>query len=325
MSFGSSYHQPPGNRSGESWKYECKPRVPPNENINSSKIYLVMLTSKGERAILDVLDPLSTLRNPIIDPHKFGILLNDDDIFEKMMYTFGRGEDQDDEDQGNQGEESYEGDFVGINYEVEDENEYEEPEIHVDVLTDISNKITDKSITQDMTELSVPSDIKEKANEIYTKLEISTKRGGRRKKVIFFCLFQAHRELNIPCDPRILANIVGIKTNDISKAFSMCSPIETNYYPPRKRWNFMNFIPIYYHLTGLSSLNLADVEEMAMDISKKCPIIQDELPQTVAAAILMYYMEINGVSCTFNFSKTVNRSEMTLIQMKKRIEGIHNS
>ena len=295
------------------------------------KLYLVMLTSKGEKAWLDVLDPRSTLNNPIIDHTKFGIILNDDDVFEKMMYKHGQNGGVQNNAVHNGGVHSNKDEFKDMNVEgvndgdVNYENEYEETEIHVDILTDISNKITDKSITQDMTDLFVADNIKEKANEIYNKLEISTKRGGRRKKVVFFCLFQAHRELDIPCDPRILADIVGIKTNDISRAFSMCSPIETGYYPPRKRCSFMDFIPIYYHLTGLSSLNLLDVEELAKDISEKCPPIQDELPQTVAAAILMYYMDINGVSCTFNFSKTVNRSEMTLVQMKKRIEGIHNS
>ncbi len=298
----------------------------------SQKLYLVMLTSKGEKAMLDVLDPRSTLNNPIIDPQKFGIILNDDEVFEKMMYKHGQNGAIHSKVQSG-GVQISKGELKDVNMRgvniddvnYEEENEYEETEIHVDILTDISNKITDKSITQDMTDLLVADNIKEKANEIYTKLEISTKRGGRRKKVVFFCLFQAHRELDIPCDPRILADIVGIKTNDISRAFSMCSPIETGYFPPRKRCSFMDFIPIYYHLTGLSSLNLLDVEELAKDISEKCPPIQDELPQTVAAAILMYYMDINGVSCTFNFSKTVNRSEMTLVQMKKRIEGIHNS
>ena len=286
---------------------------------DKSSIVLLSKLQNGDVAVLDILDPRSTLGNPIVDHSKITANTDKDEVFHRMMHKHITFMNKTVPIENNKN-------FTDVEEHISyDESEYEEPHIHMEIPTDISNKIVDKSIMQDMTEMYLSDDIKEKANEIYTKLEISTKRGGRRKKVVFFCLFQAHRELDMPCDPRVLAKTVGILPNDISKAFSMCSPIETGYYPVSKRFSFMDFIPTYYHLTGLSSLNLSDVEELGREILEKCPSIKDELPQTVAASILIYYMEINGVTCTLDFSKAVQRSEMTLIQMKKRIESIHNS
>lgn len=290
---------------------------------SKQRLVLVTKNQNGDTVIMDVLDPKSTWNNPIMDYSKIRMPGNNDDVFHQMMFKHGSKSVVDTDVKTDVDTVSP---YQNLNEEiVEEGHEYEEPHVHVEILTDLSGKIVDKSIMQDMADFYIADHIKEKANDIYTKLEISTKRGGRRKKVIFFCLFNAHRELNIPCDPRVLANAVGIESNDISKAFSMCSPIETGYYPRNKRFTYMDFIPIYYHLTGLSTLNLSDVEELGREISEKHSSIWDELPQTVAAAILMYYMEINGVTCTFDFSKTVNRSEMTLVQMKKQIESIHNS
>ena len=284
--------------------------------MSKQKLVLRTMASNGDIVTLDILDPRSTWDNPIIDSNKLGITSNADEIFHRMM-----------DKHSNAAEDGTCKQIFGTCYdEVDDHHsDYETLQIHRDIQDDISKKFVDKSIMSDMTNFYISDEIKEKANEIYTKLEISTKRGGRRKKVVFFCLFQAHRELDIPCDPRVLAKTVGIGANDISRAFSMCSPIETGYYPISKKFHFEDFIPTYYHLTGLSRLNLGDVMELSEEISDKCQSIRDELPQTVAAAILMYYMDINGVSCNFDFSKAVNRSEVTLNQMKKRIENIHNS
>ena len=119
--------------------------------------------------------------------------------------------------------------------------------------------------------------------------------------------------------------MVGIKKNEISKAFSLCSPLETGYYQQVKKIHFISFLPVYFHLTGLSESTLPDVIELANEILNKDKSLKSELPQIVAASLLIYYMDINGVTCDLNFSLTVGKSEITLNNMKKRIEIIHNS
>jgi len=219
------------------------------------------------------------------------------------------------------------GDGSYVDYDVTDDGtilEYEQPYIEVGSRSEIGRKRTDKSIFNDMSNFQIPDDIKYKADEIYSGLKLATKRGKRRRKVIFFCMFQAYQALGRPCDPKKLANVVGINPNEISKAFSLCSPLETGYYPSFQQLNFVDFIPTYYHLTGLSESNLEDVIELGQSLSTKDTTLLDELPQIVAVSTLLYYMEINGVSCNTNFSDKVGRSELTLSQMKKRIESIDN-
>jgi len=120
-------------------------------------------------------------------------------------------------------------DYTYTDSDTKLEDDIDEITIHVDEHRNVSDKIVVKSILQDMVSFDISPDIKEKANDVYNMLDISTKRGGRRKKVVFFCLYEAHRLMRIPIDPKDLAKIVGIGKNHISKAFTMCSPIETAY------------------------------------------------------------------------------------------------
>lgn len=285
-----------------------------------TKLVLMTENSRGDIVIIDALLPGSTLTHPIIDYTKFGINLEEDEeIYRRIMTS---------QDSKNTPQMKSENNGDRIDYdEIEDHEEldFEEIKVHVDDLTGISNRIVNRSILQDMGDLVISENIKEKANEVYNMLNISTKRGGRRKKVIFFCLHEAHRLMNIPIDPKDLASIVGIKNNDISKAFTMCSPIETGYHPLNIRFTFREFIPVYYRLTGLSNLILDDVLSLADDIYKKDPTVENEFPQIMAAAILMYYMEINGVESSINISKVLHTSSLTLNLLKSRIESIHNS
>jgi transcription initiation factor TFIIIB Brf1 subunit/transcription initiation factor TFIIB len=187
-------------------------------------------------------------------------------------------------------------------------------------------KSSEKTILADLDRINIPDDIKIEAERIYQQLDTNTKRGKRRKKLLFYCISKAYLSLNQPKDPKYVAELVGISATQISKAHSMCSESQTNYKPPCVRLTALDFIPEYHQKVGLDKSCLSSVISLANEILNKDPELNENYPQVVAAGILLYYMTINGLTVNKkDFSKIVLRSEMTISKMYKRISLIHNS
>ncbi len=216
-----------------------------------------------------------------------------------------------------------------ISYNMTDENGHE-CEIEIIDLHQIKpdnyyQKLKERSIMKDMLSMNCSEDIKKEANKIFLNMNVTIKRGKRRKKIVFFCIYQAYKNFDIPCDPKVIAKIVNIETKEITKAFSLCSETETGYRPTPRRYTPVDFIPVYFPLTNLTSDNMQNIIELTKEILEKSEDLYDAFPQTVAASILMYYMKINGVEYDKSFAKSVEKSEVTLIEMSRKISDIHNS
>ena len=186
-------------------------------------------------------------------------------------------------------------------------------------------KSSEKSIMTDLSDFDLTDDIKIKADEIFRSMKIPTRRGRRRRKVVFYCVFQAYKETGLPKDPKELALKMGIDPNEISKAFSMCSETETGYRPEPRKSTPLEFIPIYYPFTGLTDDGMSKVRALTREILEKDSDLSDQFPQTVAAAILIYYMNINGVQYDKTFAQKVGKSDVTLTTMAKRVAIAHNT
>lgn len=188
-------------------------------------------------------------------------------------------------------------------------------------------KSTEKTILPDLEKLDIPNDVKIEAERIFRKLETNTKRGRRRKKLLFYCIFTAYTILNQPKDPKSIAELVDISSTQITKAFSMCSESQTNYKAPNVNWTPIDFIPQYLESCGLSPDCEEEVIQFAKEILDKDPDLYESYPQVVAAGILQYYMTING-AININkkkFADIFKKSEMTISKMYKKIAQIHNS
>lgn len=188
-------------------------------------------------------------------------------------------------------------------------------------------KKTDKSILPDLDKLNIPDDIRIEAEGVFRELKTNTKRGRRRRKLLFYCIFVAYTKLGQPKDPKTIADMVGISSTEMTKAFSMCSESQTNYKSPIVHWSPMDFIPEYLEQIGLEMDCLDDVMKLSQNILDKDPDLYESYPQVVAGGILMYYMTINGV-ININkkrFAEVLKKSEMTISKMYKRIAQVHNS
>ena len=187
-------------------------------------------------------------------------------------------------------------------------------------------KPSEKSILPDLEKLRIPDDVKNEAERIFQQLELSTKRGYRRKRLVFYCIYSAYKTLGRAHDPKKIAKLVGIKTTEMSKALSMCSPAQTNFQPPSVYHTPKDFIPEYHQMVNLSPSCLDEVLSLCDTISELDPEILEGNPQVVAAGMLMYFMQINGMSVNRKaFAQNVSVSEMTINKMFNQISKIHNS
>lgn len=188
------------------------------------------------------------------------------------------------------------------------------------------SKIVEKSISAELAPLPLPDDVKQYADRIFQQLETNTKRGKRRRKLIFYCILTAYNLLKKPQDPKIIAEIVGIADTEMTKAVSMCSELQTKFRAPTTFRLPTDFIPEYAHIVGISESSINDVMNLGYEILEKDKDLLENYPQVVAAGIILYYLTINGVTVNKReFAKIIKRSEMTISKMYKRIMTIHNS
>jgi transcription initiation factor TFIIIB Brf1 subunit/transcription initiation factor TFIIB len=191
-------------------------------------------------------------------------------------------------------------------------------------------KSNDKTIRPDLEKLGLPYDIINTADQIYQNMAVGTKRGKRRKMLLFFCAFTAYNQENIPVDPIWLANVCGLERSGISKALSMCSPVHTSFDAPLRRYTPKSYIPMYFKKINDECLTfpdgaIEDVYAMTDEVMERQPDLNDEKPQTVAAAILVYYLWENGYSIDKDKYKSIfGRSDMTINKIKKVVSKARN-
>lgn len=191
-------------------------------------------------------------------------------------------------------------------------------------VTHVKNKSI-KSIRPDLDKYSLPDDIKNEANNIYLNLNINTKRGNQRKLLIFFCVFMAYKKLKEPKIPKLVAEIIGISPDDITKAFSMCS-FRLQDSRINEPIDPLQFIKGYLSLINIDESCLDNIINFGKEIIDKSKDLLQEHPHVIAAGILFYYLRINGVQIHHNdFAKAVRLSDMTISKLYKRIGNIHNT
>jgi len=193
-------------------------------------------------------------------------------------------------------------------------------------------RVADKSIRQDLVRLGVSDQIANKAIEIHSNLMIQTKRAKRRKMMVFYCVLEAYNYFNIVIDPKVLAGRCDVEASHINRATSMCAPKSGN-------GTIVIRTPLDFIEPGFNTLKkemdyqiefneetLIDIQDMARDIIDSDPGMLDEKPQRVAAAIIYYYLELNGINVDLKiFSSWLETSPMNINKIKKDIDIAYNS
>jgi len=196
----------------------------------------------------------------------------------------------------------------------------------------VLTKSKDKSLKPELQKAGFPSEIVMKADEIFSQMDSGLKRGARSRQLMFFCVHAAYNTLKIPEDPANLAARCGITTSEISKAFSMCSPSKTNYKPPIVNWEPKDYLSFYYkRIAELEIINfhdksLEDINKICSEVMQKNKDLKNEKPQTVAAAVLVFYLQLHGCAIDAKkYNEIFSKSSMTILKIKNKVATAYNS
>lgn len=201
-------------------------------------------------------------------------------------------------------------------------------------------KSTEKSLRDELEKLNLPLDIINTADKIFQKMQTGTRRGQKRKQLIFYCVRSAYDSLGIVKDPKELADICEIDYSQITKASSMCSPVQTNYSSLIVVYSPIQYIPIVYDRIvdaiqtqhQFSEGALEQILEIAKEVTTidendefENPLL-DGKPQIAAAAIIAHYLEKYE---KFELHRTMYKplfkaTYSTINKLKLQVEAIYN-
>ena len=193
-------------------------------------------------------------------------------------------------------------------------------------------KYKERSLKEELRKANFPSEIVIKADEVFTQMQSGLKRGVGRKQLMFFCVQTAYNLLNIPEDPAQLAQMCGLTQSEMTKASSICSASKVNYQPPPKRWLPQDFLKTYFDkimdmdIVNFSDSALDEIVAICDEIMENGRELYDEKPQTVAAAVIVFYLGLHGCAIEKKrYNEIFARSEMTVTKLKNKVATYYNS
>lgn len=186
---------------------------------------------------------------------------------------------------------------------------------------------TDRSILGDLKQYDIEDEIKNKADVVYNKMQPQTRRNKVRRQLLFYCTYCAYLELGRDVNPSVLGKIFDLDSGAVQKCYSLFSPLQTGYTPPSSTASPLRYLPDYCARMGLTHEAVTDLISMSKRILNKDRTLLQETPQTVAAGLLRYWIEINGVVIddSQKLRNITGRSLVTIDTMFKRIANVDNS
>ena len=173
---------------------------------------------------------------------------------------------------------------------------------------------------------SLSDEIRREALDVYRNIIKLKRKGQRRKHLQFFCLYTAYNQLKIPQDPLALAQLIKLDRSDITRALSIFSCVQTGYKAAPSMYKTpKDLLPVYTSKMQLSDELSADVLTFGNDILTKNPNLAERCPQKIAAAILQYYLGMQGYDIDkAEYAAMIGVSEGTLNNACKQVAKVHN-
>jgi transcription initiation factor TFIIIB Brf1 subunit/transcription initiation factor TFIIB len=186
-------------------------------------------------------------------------------------------------------------------------------------------KASEKSLKNDLLKLPYPEDIKNKAEEIFQRLNTTTRRGRRRKQLVFFCIYSAYKELGLAKDPKGIAITIGIKPSSTARAVAMYSESQTGYRSKDIDIDPLSYIPEYCEQLQILDMAEPCIEFCKGEILERFYELSDRSPQKIACGFLCYFLDANGFEVDFKkIAQVVGLSAATIKNTFTEIKRLDN-
>lgn len=194
------------------------------------------------------------------------------------------------------------------------------------MLIDTSSKNKGRSILKDLEEHPLPEEIKRTAEIIFQSMKVGIRRKRHRKKLLWYCVYQAHKELNITVVAEHLARMFGLENKDMAKAGNMFSKLQTGYEPPTNITIPEDLITRYCGALGLSEDCCEAIVTIIKNVKQHESFDRELSPQIIAGAAIKYYMFYSGIKLANpkELYKIIGKSEVTIGPIYKKIMEIDN-
>ena len=213
--------------------------------------------------------------------------------------------------------------------DVDDSNALEMSRNHEDYYDEIDysrkKQPSIANIDEDIKNIKIPDNIKLIALEIFKEMGSPSHKGNRRKQIILSCINQAYLHEGYIFDISHIIEITGIKATGAIKCSTFANKKKSNYNPVSIIQKPQYFVKAHMEAVGLDISCLDELMKLADNILDKEDRLYDEKPQFVSAAIVQYFMVINGIE----FDKTIlpnaiSRSQSTLNAIYNKVLAADN-
>ncbi|HSW77052.1 MAG TPA: hypothetical protein VLG50_08390 [Candidatus Saccharimonadales bacterium] len=177
-----------------------------------------------------------------------------------------------------------------------------------------------RSILSDLSKYDISEDIKLRANRIYTDMKPQTNRAKKRHFLLFFCVYNAYKELGITIAPEDIGKIFTLNKHQMQQAINIFSPSQTGYHPVKNQITILDYLKIWCDKLEFDKIDVDDIINMAENFINKNENLKHDVPQTAAAGLIKYYILTRGYTLdNVKLSEITNRSDTTIETMYKKI------
>ncbi len=189
-------------------------------------------------------------------------------------------------------------------------------------------KNEEKNIYKDIEHMGFSQSIISKANELYmecTKGQIY--RGGSRKAIIFACVFHAYKLCGNHQTPDNLINAFGMTRKEGLRGLKIAniniSKIHKIHDTMITSCHIINEIMSKFITNEMQKNEVCSLYEKIKNRSSK---LNRARPQSVAAAVIFYWIRQNNINITINEFATITQlSELTIQKNMKEVEQVLTS
>ena len=184
-----------------------------------------------------------------------------------------------------------------------------------------------RSIINEIEEINptIPDDIKLEAEKESLK-HVYSKSVRKKKKInnIAECVFKAYENLGNPKDPVMIAKLLNVNKNEITKTINSSSDNYIIFHFPHEY--IKDYLMILCPDNDIDDL-LKNITELAFQVYELKNDILDKKPQDVAVALILFYMQKFGfvIENKEGFYSDISKSSATINKLIKTISSAVNS
>lgn len=157
-----------------------------------------------------------------------------------------------------------------------------------DIILDEKNTIN--NIVQDLQPLGLPENIIIRANQIINENRLINIKRRKKNEILYYCVYRAYQDLQIPVDPLILSQLFNINKRKIAKCFNQQLNIDVDQ---NNNLDTKHFVSYYLkrldNIINVSENDLFNIIKIYKFCVENDGDFSDNKPQIIAKALIYYY------------------------------------